>query len=173
MASEHSNVEGLKRLALQLQSLSQLTETLTYRLLQLDERLAAAELTVQGFQAGGGAGQQLAEDTEVRLDDTEARLARLETILRGDQASLGRRLELIDGPAAEPDEVPGMDIQNHAADEQQEISIDDVQEYDVFQVYDASQEPEGSDADEPVVLHGDDDLDQMDHLDQTEERLIA
>lgn len=133
MAAEQSSVEAFKRLALQLQSLSEVTEALTYRLLELDERLASSELMVQSLQAQGGSGLNLAEDTELRLDDTEARLARLESMLSADPAAMAPQLYVVDerdnsaeadaepepvflDDMTDPDVVPGMEDQAHSGD---------------------------------------------------------
>jgi hypothetical protein len=71
-------------LADQLRTLSEVAETLTFRLLELEERLAAQELKVQPLLETQSVGQGLiAEDTELRLGDTEDRLARLEGLLSG------------------------------------------------------------------------------------------
>ena len=134
MAAEQSSVEAFKRLALQLQSLSEVTEALTYRLLELDERLASSELMVQSLQSQGGSGFNLAEDNELRLDDTEARLARLESMLNADPAAMAPQLYVVDegeGTAeadaepepvfldemTDPDVVPGIEDQAHADDD--------------------------------------------------------
>ena len=146
MASEHSNVEGLKRLALQLQSLSQLTETLTYRLLELDERLAASESTIAGLQREGGPSLLMADDTAVRLEDTEARLARLETILSDDQVSWGRRLELV--AASAPQEQSGLRIEALMEDSESQLFCDEAaaesEEPESSQDPESSPEPECS-----------------------------
>lgn len=72
-----------QRLADQLQTLSEVAETLTFRLLELEERLAAHELKLQPLLAGAGSSAELDGDTELRLGDTEDRLARLEGLLSG------------------------------------------------------------------------------------------
>lgn len=75
---------SLMRLASQIQSLSELTESLAYRLLELEERLAVQELKLQPLlQTAGTAQHGESADTELRLDDTEERLARLEALLSG------------------------------------------------------------------------------------------
>jgi hypothetical protein len=75
---------SLMRLASQIQSLSELTESLAYRLLELEERLAVQELKLQPLlQAGSSALPGESADTELRLEDTEERLARLEALLSG------------------------------------------------------------------------------------------
>ncbi|KMM17673.1 hypothetical protein SYNGFB01_02470 [Synechococcus sp. GFB01] len=75
---------SLMRLAIQIQSLSELTESLAYRLLELEERLAVQELKLQPLlQTGSSAQNGESADTELRLEDTEERLARLEALLSG------------------------------------------------------------------------------------------
>jgi hypothetical protein len=75
---------SLMRLASQIQSLSELTESLAYRLLELEERLAVQELKLQPLlQTGSSAQTGESGDTELRLEDTEERLARLEALLSG------------------------------------------------------------------------------------------
>ena len=71
------------RLVEQLQQFSEVTENLTYRLLELEDRLAAAEseLAQQHEQARGGA--EVPEAMEAWLEDTEQRLGRVEELLRG------------------------------------------------------------------------------------------
>ncbi|MFZ9229907.1 MAG: hypothetical protein ACO23C_06905 [Prochlorococcaceae cyanobacterium] len=84
MAPEVSAASGLRRLADQLQTLSELTESLTYRLIELEEKVAAVDLRLEPLLHGAASDSaSLAEDTELRLDDTEERLARLEAVLAG------------------------------------------------------------------------------------------
>jgi hypothetical protein len=90
MDPSHSSataVAPLPRLAEQLRVLSELTETLTYRLLELEERLASQELRVLPLLEGAGgdpAGAAVLQDEmELRLEDTEERLSRLEGVLSG------------------------------------------------------------------------------------------
>lgn len=84
MAVELRVAECTHRLADQLRTLSEVAETLTFRLLELEERLAAQELKVQPLLESQTAALGLiAEDTELRLGDTEDRLARLEGLLSG------------------------------------------------------------------------------------------
>lgn len=75
--------QPLVRLAGQLQSLSELTEALAYRLLDLEERLAAQDRRLQPLLEGPAAADPQIADTELRLDDTEERLTRLESLLTG------------------------------------------------------------------------------------------
>jgi len=84
MAPEVSAAGGLRRLADQLQTLSELTESLTYRLLELEEKVAGVDLKLQPLlNSRASDASLLAEDAELRLDDTEVRLSRLESLLGG------------------------------------------------------------------------------------------
>lgn len=84
MAVELTVADCTQRLADQLRTLSEVAETVTIRLLELEERLATQELKVQSLLESQSADQELvAEDTELRLGDTEDRLARLEGLLNG------------------------------------------------------------------------------------------
>jgi len=85
MAAELSAGAGLTRLADQLQLLSELTETLTVRLLELEEKVAAVDQGLQPLlaQQRSAEASELAADTLLRLDDTEERLMRLEGLLSG------------------------------------------------------------------------------------------
>lgn len=74
MAVELSVTDCTQRLAGQLRALSEVTETLTVRLLELEERLLAQESKLEPL---------MAEDTEFRMADTEDRLSRLEGLLSG------------------------------------------------------------------------------------------
>ena len=104
MASELTAADVSHRLADQLQVLSQVAETLTYRLLDLEERLAGQELQLQPFLQGGSLGSGLiAEGTDQRLAETEDRLSRLESLL---QAGLAADAAPATSPATSP-EAPG------------------------------------------------------------------
>ena len=89
------------RLADQLQVLSQVAEALTYRLLELEERLGGHEdrigarlEEVADLEATHGAAM------DERLGDTEERLARIEAALRGlDRAGTSRHLQAVQPPA--------------------------------------------------------------------------
>ena len=74
MAVELSVTDCTQRLAGQLRALSEVTETLTVRLLELEERLLAQESKLEPL---------MAEDTEFRMADPEDRLFRLEGLLSG------------------------------------------------------------------------------------------
>lgn len=82
MTDSVSAPAAIGRLAHQLHTLSQLSESLTYRLLELEERVAALDLLVQPLLTARSAeSAQLSEDAELRLGDTESRLTRLESML--------------------------------------------------------------------------------------------
>ena len=86
-----SGGQPVSRLAGQLQSLTELTESLAFRLLELEERLAAQELRIQSLLDNQVQGAGLCPDTDLRLDDTEERLARLEMVLSGLEGSVAVR----------------------------------------------------------------------------------
>ncbi len=84
MASELKAADCTQRLADQLQTLSELAEILTFRLLELEERLTVHEGRLEQLLDGGlASGGPMAEGTELRLVETEDRLARLESLLKG------------------------------------------------------------------------------------------
>ena len=84
-------VDSTLRLVEQLNALSQLTESLAFRVVELEERLAATEMKVKPLLEAGAAATTPDSDTELRLEDTEERIARLESLLNGvGSISLGR-----------------------------------------------------------------------------------
>ena len=166
MAPERTSPDGLKRLALQLQSLSELTESLTYRLLELDERLVAAERSIQGLEDGAVSSLHLSDDTVLRLDDTETRLRRLETMLEAEDAK--------DGPADSTSYRSDQNADSSSGSRDRPLPEPEL----LFRIDD----PEPTFLDETAELQdvgafGDladeRDDDQLDHLDQYEDRLIA
>lgn len=94
------------RLADQIHTLSELTETLTYRLLDLEERLAAQEERLELLlQARRLDAAEAAAGLELRLDETQDRLGRIEELLSGlERADSGRHLQALQRPtmAREP-----------------------------------------------------------------------
>lgn len=111
MADSVSAPAGIGRLAHQLQLLSELCESLTVRLLELEERVVSLDQQLQPLRAARSADTaQSAEEAALRLDDTEHRLNRLEGLLAGIQSPPASR-ELADSswhdlPQEEPiDEV--------------------------------------------------------------------
>jgi hypothetical protein len=83
MSLDFSELEWAVRLGGQLKTLSELTESLTYRMLQLEERVAGQqrELTARQ-QSAEDRHISLSEAMEERLRETENRLVRLEGLLR-------------------------------------------------------------------------------------------
>ena len=72
------------RLADQLHGLSQLAESLTIRLLELEERLQLQQERLDPLvDAAQGADAAQAEALDLRLEETEERLAQLEALLQG------------------------------------------------------------------------------------------
>ena len=84
MAPELKAADCTQRLANQLQTLSEVAEILTFRLLELEERLTVHEVRLEQLLDGATAsGAPMADGTELRLVETEDRLARLESLLKG------------------------------------------------------------------------------------------
>ncbi len=72
------------RLSEQLHALSRVAETLTVRLLELEERLLLQQERLQPlFEAAEAIDPDRSEQIDQRLDDTEQRLAQLEELLHG------------------------------------------------------------------------------------------
>lgn len=100
------------RLADQLQVLSQVAEALTYRLLELEERLGGHEdrvgarlEEVADLEAAHGAAM------DERLGDTEERLARIEAALRGlDRTGTARHLQAVQPPALQQEPPVSMPV---------------------------------------------------------------
>jgi uncharacterized coiled-coil protein SlyX len=90
-------VEAGQRLGEQLHALSRVAETLTYRLLDLEERLAAQEQmlgSLIGPANRSDPGQ--VERIDQRLAETEARLAHMEELLAGaEPLSSSRHLQAL------------------------------------------------------------------------------
>ena len=84
-----------QRLSEQLESLSQVGELLTLRLLELEERLEGLERHLAELPAGV---EPDADDTGTLLAATDARLSRLEELLSGG----GQHLQLAPEPEPEP-----------------------------------------------------------------------
>lgn len=87
-----------QRLAEQLQRLCEVSESLTYRLLEVEERLVACERRLGCVEEAAQPGNdQMLE----RLGDTEDRLQRLEGLLQAPVGGLaGTGLHVLDAQAA-------------------------------------------------------------------------
>ena len=88
-----SPASASQRLADQIHLLSPPAETITYRMLDLEERLAALEATAS---AASQAGPEV-EGVDLRLQETESRLEQLEQLLQPVAAAdlPSRRLEAV------------------------------------------------------------------------------
>lgn len=88
-----SVMASILQLADQLQRLSEVAETLTYRLVDLEERLLRSEQTLDQRlgDADAPAAAALHDDVDLRLLETEERLQRLEGLLQGGGAGDRRR----------------------------------------------------------------------------------
>ena len=102
MAPELKAADCTQRLADQLQTLSEVAEILTFRLLELEERLMGHEVRLEQLLEGAlTSGAPMAEGTELRLVQTEDRLARLESLLKG----VAVQAPYQDEPVAEEDPI--------------------------------------------------------------------
>ncbi|MGB5134383.1 MAG: hypothetical protein WBN89_04335 [Prochlorococcaceae cyanobacterium] len=75
--------DASRRLADQLNTLSEVVETITYRLLELEERLTAQDQRLRDLSEEGSSQPPRPAALEFRLDDTEERLLRIEAMLTG------------------------------------------------------------------------------------------
>ena len=126
---------AIGRLAHQLHTLSQVSESLTYRLIELEERVAALELLVQPLLTARSAeATQLSEDAAHRLDETESRLAELESMLSSFEGAAVMQLQ----PVVQPEHSLGAFPDGSADDDQlfldeqayaNAVETDDVQEF--------------------------------------------
>jgi hypothetical protein len=127
-------VEATERIAEQLQMISEVVETITYRLLELEERLAdqdrRLEVLVQQEPRGGDA----SAEAQHRLDDTEERLGRLESLLSDVGAPLactrlsvvGRAASALEaGPSGMQGEAGEQDIDGPFPEEPEQPFLDD------------------------------------------------
>ena len=93
-----------QRLAGQLQLLSEVTEQLTYRLLELEVRMGEGERSMALIREEGSDGAELPLAMESWLEETEERLGRVEELLRGPDtraAGTGRMLQAVVRPVAD------------------------------------------------------------------------
>jgi hypothetical protein len=97
---------GLQRLADQLRTLAEVAETLTFRLLELEERVAAIGAEVPAGPEPRD--DSAATDTLTRLLDGEQRLARIESLLAGmEGAASPRPRRPVAPPALQQEWEPG------------------------------------------------------------------
>lgn len=81
--SAFAPLDAGSRLVDQLNTLSEVVETITYRLLELEERLAAQDLRLRDLSQEGSSEPTRPEAMEFHLDDTAERLLRIEAMLTG------------------------------------------------------------------------------------------
>jgi uncharacterized coiled-coil protein SlyX len=104
MESLHPSAPCSHRLADHLRVLSEVAETLTYRLVELEERLAAQENQLQRLLQDQDS--VIGEEIDDRLADTEERLARIEALLRGvERPSSTRHLTQVKPPALQQEAI--------------------------------------------------------------------
>ena len=100
MVSDSADRQGpspLQRLVEQLERLGELSETLTFRLVELEERLARQQATLE---ASASVRQGADDQLEERLLASEQRLARVESLLRHvDSVGRAPQLEALAPPA--------------------------------------------------------------------------
>jgi hypothetical protein len=83
MSLDSSELEWALRLSEQLKTLSEVAESLTYRVLELEERFAVQDQRLTSRQrAAEQSHSHLAEAMEERMLETENRLGRLDDLLR-------------------------------------------------------------------------------------------
>jgi hypothetical protein len=88
MSQVTSDLEWALRLSGQLETLSQLAETLTYKVLELEERVAANDLQLTALrQASEEFTTGLGQTLESRMLETEERLWRMEDLLQASRPS--------------------------------------------------------------------------------------
>jgi hypothetical protein len=87
-----------QRLVEQLQQISEVSETLTYRLVELEERLAEGERELAELREQAQGAVEMPEAVESWLEQTDERLARVEELLRRGDACLST----VDASAARP-----------------------------------------------------------------------
>jgi hypothetical protein len=104
-----------QRLSEQLQALSQVGETLTLRLLELEERLGGLEDQLQDLQLGELSQADHTSETDELLAATEERIARLEDLLTAAAPAAGHgRVQPL--PLRRPDRQLGLEAEGiHAA----------------------------------------------------------
>lgn len=127
-----SQMDWAPRLSGQLETLSELAEHLTYRLLEIEERLAGqdsqlASLQMQLEEIPSGLGNALEE----KMLETEDRLARIEALLhgtgqpgRGRRPSFARSLQAL--PTMQNDrDSPAEGLPEEALLDEEELSLED------------------------------------------------
>jgi hypothetical protein len=102
MASVGPELEWAARLSVQLQTLSELAESLTFKVLELEERLSAQDHQLSSLQmASDELSDGVTRAMEERMLETEDRLVRIEELLQGGghRSSPSRSLRALPKPA--------------------------------------------------------------------------
>jgi hypothetical protein len=107
-----------QRLSEQLESLSQVGELLTLRLLELEERLEGLERHLAELPAGV---EPDADDSGSLLAATDERISRLEELLSGG----GQRLQLVPEPEAQPEAAPVLEPVASSLEEGEDAGFDE------------------------------------------------
>jgi hypothetical protein len=128
------------RLADQLHAIAAVTETLTYRLLDLEERLGAQEQRLETLlQDRGGWGTAAAEGLEQRCGETEDRLGRVEALLAGlERPGAGRHLQALQRPRPSTESSSESSSEDNVEEAQQAL-LDEELEVDPF--FDEGEQP--------------------------------
>ncbi len=137
------------RLADQLHAIAAVTETLTYRLLDLEERLGAQEQRLETLlQDRGGWGTAAAEGLEQRCGETEDRLGRLEALLAGlERPGAGRHLQALQRPRPSTESSTGSSSESSSKDnveQAQQALLDEAlldEELEVDPFFDEGEQP--------------------------------
>jgi hypothetical protein len=124
-----------ERLAEQLHTLTQVVETITYRLLELEERLTLQESQLQELHQQVGGSLRLSDGAEQCFDDTEERLLHLESLLNGMEpapsAAASRHLQSVKGSQGRQiDSDPPSPIDGPFLEEPEQAFMDDLQGHD-------------------------------------------
>ncbi|MEB3325503.1 MAG: hypothetical protein VKM17_09245 [Cyanobacteriota bacterium] len=125
MPSAAFKPEWAAHLSGQLETLSELAESLTYRVLELEERLAQQELQLSALQlASEELTSGVGEAIEERMLETDHRLARIEGLLQGE----GRRMSSPRSLRAVPKGSPLHPLGQTSADDTPEevVFLDDL-----------------------------------------------
>jgi response regulator RpfG family c-di-GMP phosphodiesterase len=132
MPSAAFEPEWAMRLSGQLETLSELAESLTYRVLELEERLAQQELHLSSLQlASEELTSGVGEAIEERMLETDHRLARIEGLLQGQ----GRRTSSPRSLRAVPKASPRHPLGQSSADDTPEevVFLDDLSQEPAYE----------------------------------------
>lgn len=150
MTSADTSFQGLpvnawsQRLVGQLQLLSEVTEQLTYRLIELEERVGEGERSLTQLHQEHQGPEEVPAAMETWLEETEQRLGRVESLLRGAESrgvSGSRVLQAVAAPVASlqqdlideeslegDDPVPGIESQDHPfVEDEEQLFLDEQQ----------------------------------------------